>query len=263
LLYWVVKIFLTPILRVLYRPWVEGADNIPVDGPALLAPNHQSWLDWIFLPLMVPRKISFLAKADYFTAPGIKGWLQKGFFEGTGQVPIHRTGGSASAAALETGKEILDAGRLLGMYPEGTRSPDGRLFRGKTGVARLALSAGVPVIPIAMVGLYEIAPEGRIVPKIRRVGIRIGKPLDFSRYEGMEDSPQVLRSITDEIMYALMELGGQEYVDHYASQEKDERRAARAAASLPTSSSSSPSSSPPSSPPTSSPESPESERRAS
>ncbi len=230
LLYWVVKIILTPILRVLYRPWVEGAENLPREGAALVASNHQSWMDWIFLPLMVPRKITFLAKSDYFTGTGPKGWFQRAFFTGTGQVPIERTGGSASNEALQTGLKILASGKLLGVYPEGTRSPDGRLFRGKTGVARMALAAGVPVVPVAMVGLYDVAPEGRLIPKVHRVGLRIGKPLDFSRYEGMEDSPQVLRSITDEIMYELMTAGGQEYVDVYASQAKADAKAARAAA---------------------------------
>jgi 1-acyl-sn-glycerol-3-phosphate acyltransferase len=160
----------------------------------------------------------------------VKGWLKKAFFTGTGQVPIERSGGSASNAALETGKKILAEGRLLGVYPEGTRSPDGRLFRGKTGVARMALESGAPVIPVAMVGLFEVAPPGRIIPKVKRVGVRIGRPLDFSRYEGMEGSPQVLRSITDEIMYELMLASGQEYVDHYAAQAKAELKAAREAA---------------------------------
>lgn len=230
MLYWVVKFGLTPLLRLLYRPWVEGLDNVPAEGGALLASNHLSYLDWIFLPLMVPRKIAFLAKADYFTEKGVKGWFKKQFFTGTGQVPVERTGGSASAAALETGRKLLDDGRLLGIYIEGTRSPDGRLHKGKTGVARMALAAGVPVIPVAMIGLFEVAPPGRVIPKIRRVGVRIGRPLDFSRYDGMEDSPQVLRSITDEIMYELMIASGQEYVDKDAAHTKAELTARRESA---------------------------------
>ncbi|HEX7355412.1 MAG TPA: lysophospholipid acyltransferase family protein [Mycobacteriales bacterium] len=230
MLYWVLKAILTPLLRTLYRPWIEGLENIPDEGAAILASNHLSWLDWIFLPLLVPRRISFLAKSDYFTEKGIKGRLKRVFFGGTGQVPIERSGGDASSAALATATRILAEGGLLGIYPEGTRSPDGRLYRGKTGVARMALEARVPVIPCAMVGLFEIAPPGTIVPKIRRIGIRIGKPLDFSRYEGMEGDRFVLRSITDEIMYALMQASGQEYVDHYASKAKADLQAARAAA---------------------------------
>lgn len=227
MLYWVIKAILTPVLRVVYRPWIEGLENVPVEGPAIIASNHLSWLDWIFLPLLVPRKISFLAKADYFTEKGVKGFFKKGFFAGTGQVPIARTGGDASSGALVTGKRILAEGRLLGIYPEGTRSPDGRLYRGKTGVARMALEAGVPVIPCAMLGVFEIAPPGTVVPKIRRVGVRIGKPLDFSRYAGMEDDRYVLRSITDEIMYEIMRTSGQEYVDRYAAKAKAELAAAR------------------------------------
>lgn len=229
-LYWVVKAVLWPILKPLYRPWAEGVDNIPADGGALIASNHLSYLDWIFLPLLTPRRIWFLAKADYFTEKGVKGWLKKAFFTGTGQVPIARTGGSASADALETGKKILAEGRLLGLYPEGTRSPDGRLYRGKTGIARMAIESGKPVIPVAMIGLFEVAPPGRILPKVKRVGLRVGEPLDFTRYTGMDDTPQVLRSITDEIMAELMRLSGQEYVDRYAAEAKAEQKAAQKAA---------------------------------
>lgn len=218
--YWIVKAILTPILRVLFRPWVEGAENLPIDGPAILASNHVSFSDSIFLPLKSPRRITFLAKSDYFTGRGLKGRLTAGFMKAVGQVPVDRSGGSAAVAALNTGKRILAEGNLLGIYPEGTRSPDGRLYRGKTGVARMALEAGVPVIPVAMIGTYEIQPPGQVVPKIKRVGVRIGKPLDFSRYAGMEGDRFVLRSMTDEIMYELMLLSGQEYVDCYATKAK-------------------------------------------
>ena len=228
--YWVVKMILTPILRLLFRPWVEGGDNVPVDGAAILASNHLSFSDSIFLPLMVPRKITFLAKSDYFTGKGIKGKLTKSFFAGVGQVPIDRSGGAASEAAVQTALRILGAGHLLGLYPEGTRSPDGRLYRGKTGVARMALEAGVPVIPVAMVNTDVIQPTGKKIPRLGRVGVRIGSPLDFSRYAGMESDRFVLRSVTDEIMYELMLLSGQEYVDQYATKAKAEIEEARAAA---------------------------------
>lgn len=226
--YWVVKMFLTPILRSLFRPWVQGLENVPTTGPAILASNHVSFSDSFFLPVMVPRKITFLAKSDYFTGRGIKGRLIAGFFSGVGQVPVDRTGGRASDAALKTSLRILKRGHLLGIYPEGTRSPDARLYRGKTGVARMALEAGVPVIPVAMIGTFEIQPPGQVVPNIRRVGLKIGTPLDFSRYAGMESDRFVLRSMTDEIMYELMVLSGQEYVDQYAAQAKKEREQARA-----------------------------------
>ena len=230
MLYWVVKALLTPFLRTLFRPWVEGGENIPVAGAAILASNHLSFSDSIFLPLVVPRKITFLAKADYFTGTGMKGRLTKHFFHGVGQVPIDRSGGAKSEAALRTAKRILAEGKLLGLYPEGTRSPDGRLYRGKTGVARMALEAGVPVVPVAMVNTDVVQPTGQRIPSLGRVGMRVGKPLDFSRYAGMEDDRFVLRSITDEIMYELMLLSGQEYVDQYATKAKADLESARVAA---------------------------------
>jgi 1-acyl-sn-glycerol-3-phosphate acyltransferase len=229
--YWVVKAILSPILRICFRPWIEGGEHIPTHGPAILASNHLSFSDSFFLPLQVPRKITFLAKADYFTGKGIKGKLTKSFFAGVGQVPIDRSGGAASEAALTTGKRVLAEGKLLGLYPEGTRSPDGRLYRGKTGVARMALEAGVPVIPVAMINTDVVQPTGRVIPRLGRVGVRVGKPLDFSRYAGMEGDRFVLRSITDEIMYELMVLSGQEYVDTYATKAKADIEDARRAAS--------------------------------
>jgi 1-acyl-sn-glycerol-3-phosphate acyltransferase len=219
--YWVCKyILIGPWLRLLFRPQVEGLENLPQDGAAILASNHLSFSDSIFLPLVCKRRITFLAKSDYFTTPGIKGWLTKLFFSGTGQVPVDRAGGRASEAALRTGLRVLSEGSLLGIYPEGTRSGDGRLYRGKTGVARMALEAGVPVVPCAMVNTHLIQPPGRLRPKIMRVKISIGVPLDFSRYEGMAGDRFVLRSMTDEIMYELMQLSGQEYVDIYAAKAK-------------------------------------------
>ncbi len=222
MLYWVIKAILTPILRPLFRPEVEGLENLPASGGAILASNHLSWMDWIFLPLVSRRRVYFLAKSDYFTQPGFKGWLKRGFFGGTGQVPIDRSGGAASEAALITGKRILAEGKLLGIYPEGTRSPDGRLYRGKTGPARMALEADVSVVPVAMIGLFEVAPPGARMPRVRRVGIKIGAPLDFSRYAGMSEDRFVLRSMTDEIMYEIMQLSGQQYVDIYAAKTKQQ-----------------------------------------
>jgi 1-acyl-sn-glycerol-3-phosphate acyltransferase len=214
-------VILGPILKLLFRPWVEGEEHIPAEGAAIFVSNHLSFSDSIFLPLVVPRRMTFLAKADYFTGGGLKGRLTRAFFKGAGQLPVDRSGGRASNAALEAGLKVLREGELLGLYPEGTRSPDGRLYKGKTGVARMALEARCPVIPVVMVNTDKVQPTGRIIPKIMRVGVRVGTPLDFSRYEGMEDDRFVLRSITDEIMYALMELSGQEYVDIYAAQMKD------------------------------------------
>ena len=221
MLYWVLKWFVIgPWLRVLFRPWTDNMDAVPKEGAAILVSNHLSFSDSFFLPLVCPRPITFLAKQEYFTGKGIKGLISKAFFTGVGQVPIDRSSGRAAEAAITTGVRILREGHLLGIYPEGTRTADGRLYRGKTGVARMALEAQVPVIPVAMIGTYEIQPPGRVRPSIRRVGIVFGEPLDFSRYEGLESDRFVLRSVTDEIMYALMEISGQEYVDMYATRAK-------------------------------------------
>jgi 1-acyl-sn-glycerol-3-phosphate acyltransferase len=227
LFYWVLKtLVLGPILRLLFRPWVEGEENIPPEGAAIFASNHLSFSDSIFLPLVLPRRITFLAKADYFNGRGVKGRATAAFFKGAGQLPVDRSGGGAGDAALNSGLKVLRRGELLGIYPEGTRSPDGRLYRGRVGVARMALEAACPVLPVAMIGTDKAQPSGKKVPKIMRIGVRIGKPLDFSRYEGMENDRFVLRSITDELMYELMLLSRQEYVDMYATSMKDRLLAA-------------------------------------
>ena len=230
--YWVLKtVVLGPLLKLLFRPWVEGEEHIPEEGAAIFASNHLSFSDSIFLPLMVPRRMTFLAKSDYFTGRGLKGKATAAFFKGVGQLPVDRSGGKAGEAALNSGLRVLRRGELLGIYPEGTRSPDGRLYRGRTGVARMALEAGVPVLPVAMIGTDKAQPTGKKLPRIMRIGIRIGRPLSFARYEGMEEDRFVLRSITDEIMYELMLLSGQEYVDEYATSMKDRLvRAAKARA---------------------------------
>ncbi len=228
--YWFLKrVLVGPLLRLIFQPWIEGLENVPEKGPAILVSNHLSFSDSFFLPLMVPRRITFLAKSDYFTGRGFKGRLTAGFFKGVGQLPVDRGGGRASGATLRTGLRVLRRGDLLGIYPEGTRSPDGRLYRGKTGVARMALEAKVPVIPVAMIGTFELQPPGQVVPRLRRPGVRIGKSMDFSRYEGLEGDRFILRSVTDEIMYALMRLSGQEYVDRYASTVKRELAESRKA----------------------------------
>jgi 1-acyl-sn-glycerol-3-phosphate acyltransferase len=229
--YWVVKAILWPFLRLVFRPWAEGTELVPKTGPAILASNHLSFSDHFFAPLPLPRKVVFLAKSEYFTGSGLKGLFSKAFFSGVGQIPVDRSGGAASERALATGLRALANGYLLGIYPEGTRTPDGRLFRGKTGVARLALEAKVPVIPCAMVGGFEFQPPGTIAPRLRvRPGVRFGKPLDFSRYYGMENDRIVLRAVTDEIIYEIMRLSGQEYVDEYAQRNKSRAQQARLSA---------------------------------
>jgi 1-acyl-sn-glycerol-3-phosphate acyltransferase len=221
-LYWFLKwIALGPWLKLVFRPHVEGAEHVPATGPAILASNHLSYADWLFMPLTLPRRVTFVAKAEYFTSPGIKGWFQKKFFSGAGQVPIDRSGASAAEGALASARQILAQGELFGIYPEGTRSHDGRLYRGKTGVARLALETGVPVIPVAVLGTDVVAPPGKTFGSFTRPGVRFGRPLDFSRYEGMENDRYILRAVTDEIMYEIMQLSGQEYVDMYATKAKE------------------------------------------
>jgi 1-acyl-sn-glycerol-3-phosphate acyltransferase len=214
LLYRVSRAVLLPIVNALYRPWTEGLENIPTFGPAILASNHLSFFDHVFLAAVVDRPIYFLGKSDYFA-----GW-RRFFFERIGVIPVDRTGGEAGEASLHKGEQILRSGRLLAIYPEGTRSPDGRLYRGKTGPIRLALRTGAPLIPVAMIGVFEVLPAGARIPKIRRVGIRIGRPLDLSRYWGGENDRFMLRSATDELMYELMILSGQEYVDQDATKVK-------------------------------------------
>ncbi|MFI5953511.1 lysophospholipid acyltransferase family protein [Cryptosporangium sp. NPDC051539] len=220
--YWVCKyILIGPFLRVFFRPVLEGVENIPATGPVILASNHLSFSDSFFFPLMVPRRIIFLAKAEYFTGKGLKGLFSRLFFSAAGCVPIDRASGSAAEAALLTGARVLGEGHPLGIYPEGTRSPDGKLYRGKTGVARLALETGVPVVPVAMINTDQVQPIGRLIPRIMRVRMRVGKPLDFSRYAGMAGNRFVERSVTDQIMYDLMQLSGQRYADVYAASVKN------------------------------------------
>ena len=216
-----IKTAVGPALEMLYQPWIRGADNIPAEGAAILASNHLAVIDSFFLPLLVDREVAFIGKSDYFTGKGVKGWAVKNFMTAVGTIPVDRSGGRASQAALQAGIDRLRSGELFGIYPEGTRSPDGRLYRGKTGVARIALATGAPVIPVAMIGSNLAQPIGQVVPSTRhRVGIVIGEQLDFSRYKGLENDRFILRSITDEIMYSLMALSGQEYVDLYAADVK-------------------------------------------
>lgn len=223
MLYRLLKVVLLgPLLRVLFRPRTQGRHNIPPEGPAILAANHLSFADTLLMPLMVPRRpVIFIGKAEYFTGRGLKGRLVAAFFRAVGTIPVDRTSGRGALAALHTGQRVLKEGNLLGIFPEGTRSPDGRLYRGRTGVARLALDANAPVIPCALVNTDKIKPpSGKIVPRLTRVEVRFGEPLDFSRYAGMESNQAVLRAITAEIMYTLMQLSGQDYVDTYATKVK-------------------------------------------
>jgi 1-acyl-sn-glycerol-3-phosphate acyltransferase len=228
LFYWFLKfVAIGPLVHAVFRPRSEGTENVPATGSAIMASNHLSAADWIFMPLSLKRRVTFLAKAEYFTGTGVKGRAQRAFFSGAGQVPIDRSSASAAENAIQTGLRILREGKLLGIYPEGTRSPDGRLFRGKTGVARMALETGAPVVPVAMIYTHKKLPFGK---KITRVQMKFGKPLDFSRYEGLSGDRFVERSITDEIMYEIMTMSGQEYVDVYGATVKKSMDATGASA---------------------------------
>lgn len=219
------KATLGVLLRVLFRPRVEGAERIPQSGPVILAGNHVTFIDSMFLTLVVKRPVFFIGKDEYVTGKGLKGRLMAWFFTAVGMIPVDRDGGHGGVAALMTGRRVLEDGQVFGIYPEGTRSPDGRLYRGRTGIARLTLMTGAPVVPFAMLGTEKVQPTGSGMPRIARVTVRFGEPLDFSRYEGMDRDRYVLRAVTDEVMSEVMQLSGQEYVDVYATKAR-ERKAA-------------------------------------
>ncbi|MEU9336406.1 lysophospholipid acyltransferase family protein [Streptomyces sp. NPDC048290] len=226
--YYLLKyVLLGPLLRVVFRPRIEGLQHVPAAGAAIVAGNHLSFSDHFLMPAVLKRRITFLAKAEYFTGPGLRGRLTAFFFRSAGQIPVDRSGKDAGQAAIREGLGVLAKGELLGIYPEGTRSHDGRLYKGKVGVAVMALKAGVPVVPCAMIGTFEAQPPGKVVPNVHPVTIRFGEPLDFSRYAGMEHEKAILRAITDEIMYAILTLSEQEYVDRYAAVVKAEETAER------------------------------------
>jgi 1-acyl-sn-glycerol-3-phosphate acyltransferase len=215
--YGILRAFLTPFLMILFRPKVKGLRHVPGTGPVIIASNHLSFSDSIFMPLVVPRKVTFLAKSEYFTSPGPKGLLKKLTFIALGQVPVDRSGGRRSEAALITGLKVLAEGKCLGIYPEGTRSPDGRLYKGRTGIARLAIESGAPIIPVAMFNTEKIQPTGTVMPKVMRVEMIFGEPMYF---EGDSTDLLHLRDVTDKIMSTIQALSGQEYVDTYATKAK-------------------------------------------
>lgn len=205
-----------PLLRIFFRIQLQGLENIPQQGGAILASNHLSVSDSVFFPGVIERPVIFLAKDDYFNGTGLKGRFIAWFFRNINQLPMDRSGGKGSAASLASANRALAEGQLLGIYPEGTRSPDGRLYRAKLGVAKLALESGAPVIPVAMIGTDKVQPIGRTIPRPGRIGIKVGEPLDFTAYAEKVDDPQTLRFVADEIRKAINKLSGQSYVDVYA-----------------------------------------------
>ncbi|MFD7335775.1 lysophospholipid acyltransferase family protein [Streptomyces violascens] len=223
-------VVLVPLLRWLFRPCVEGAGRVPEAGAVILAGNHQSFTDQFLLGVTLRRRLTFLAKQEYFTAPGLTGRATAAFFRALGQIPVDRSGKDAAQSALDTALQVLGDGGVLGVFPEGTRSHDGRLYKGKVGVAAMALRSGAPVVPVAMIGTFEAQPKGRRLPRRVPITLRFGEPLDFSRYAGMEHERLVLRAVTDEIMYAVQKLSEQEYVDVYAAEARTAWEAGAAAA---------------------------------
>jgi len=211
---------------LLFRPKVTGLRHVPTSGPVIIASNHLSFSDSIFMPLVVPRKVTFLAKSEYFTSPGVKGFIKKLTFIALGQVPVDRSGGKRSEAALLTGLRVLNEGSCIGIYPEGTRSPDGRLYKGRTGIARMAIESGAAVVPVAMFNTAEIQPTGQVVPKVQRVEMIFAEPMYFT---GDSTDPAVLREATNKIMDVIAAMSGQIYVPNmYASEAKDAINKSRA-----------------------------------
>jgi 1-acyl-sn-glycerol-3-phosphate acyltransferase len=213
--YWTLKVILTPLLRLVFRVRSEGISRVPRKGPVILASNHQSFIDSVFLPLVVRRRVTFVAKAEYFES-----WKTAWFFRAVGMIPLKRDGGSASERALAAAREVLDEGGVLGIYPEGTRSPDGRLYKGHTGVARLSRDCGAPVVPVAQFGTADIQPIGAMRPKLfARVAVKMGEPLCWPGTAG-DVGPGGLRTFTDEVMSAIAGVSGQERVPHYARRDR-------------------------------------------
>lgn len=203
----------------LFRPKVTGLRHVPSSGPVIIASNHLSFSDSIFMPLVVPRSVTFLAKSEYFTSPGLKGFIKKITFIALGQVPVDRSGGKRSEAALLTGLRLLKEDHCIGIYPEGTRSPDGRLYKGRTGIARMAIESGAPIIPVAMFNTADIQPTGQVVPKVRRVEMIFGEPMYFT---GDSTDQVLLRTATNQIMEKIAQMSKQVYVPNmYASEAKD------------------------------------------
>ena len=204
-----------PLAKAIWRPHVEGLDNVPPTGPVLIASNHLSFVDSVVIPIVAPRKVVFLAKAEYFTGTGVKGRLSKAWFEGLGMVPVDRTDTKAALDSLDIALEVLGRGEAFGIYPEGTRSRDGLLYRGRTGVAHLALTAGVPVVPVGLHGTENLQPVGASWPRLAKVTVKFGEPLDFTaRYDGVPLG-RARREATDEIMTAIQRLSGQTTAERY------------------------------------------------
>lgn len=220
--WWLKHVFIGPWLWIYNRPFTRGLDKPPADGPVIFASNHLAVMDSFYFPLVNKRQLTFLAKKEYFTTPGVVGAIQRWFFSSVGQVPIDRADKGSQEAALQTALRVLEKGDALGMYPEGTRSPDGRLYRGKTGMARIALESGVKVYPVAMINTDKVNPIGSWIPRPYRCGVIVGDPIDPADFKDAGDDYQQARALTDRVMEELAKLSGQEYVkDFYAADVKN------------------------------------------
>jgi len=226
--YQVSRLIAGPFLRLLARPDVTGAEHVPASGPAIMASNHLSVVDSVYLPLMVPRPVTFAAKSEYFTGTRLRDRVVGAYLRSTNQLSTDRAGARAAQAMLDAALQLLKEGQLFGIYPEGTRSPDGRLYRGRTGVGYLALHSGAPVIPVAMIGTDRMLPPGARIPRPGKIEIRIGEPLTFDQYRDGPAGARQRRAVTDEVVQAIQRLSGQEYVPMYASARKEEIAAASA-----------------------------------
>jgi 1-acyl-sn-glycerol-3-phosphate acyltransferase len=220
-LYRLLELTLGPALRAVYRPEVTGVEHVPTEGPVILAANHVSFADEFFTPLGARRQVVYFAKAEYFNTPGLRGRAMAAFFRGCGHVPVERADTRAAASVIDIGVDVLREGSALGIFPEGTRSPDGRLHKFRTGVARLALRSGAPVVPVGLVGTREVQPPGSRRWHRAPVGVHFGTPLHFGDRADQERSSRVLREVTESVRAAVQELSGQEYVNSYASSAKD------------------------------------------
>jgi 1-acyl-sn-glycerol-3-phosphate acyltransferase len=216
----VLKLVLAPFVRLFGRPQVEGLHHVPEDGPVILAGNHLSFSDSLFLILVLRRKVTFLAKDEYFSTRGLRGWFMRRFFTAAGQIPVDRKHAGRAAASLRQATRILEQGQAWGIYPEGSRSPDGRLHRGKTGVMRVALATGAPVVPVVIRGSDRVNPPGTLIWRPGRVHITFCPPMDLTPYRDRPRNQALLRELTDQLMRILAERGGQEYVDVYAADVK-------------------------------------------
>ncbi len=215
MMYATVHAVVTPLSMAIWRPVVEGRENVPLTGGLLLASNHLSFMDSVVIPVVAPRKVVFLAKKDYFTGTGVKGRLQRAWFEGLGMVPVDRDDTKSAMGSLDTALEVLRRGEAFGLYPEGTRSRDGRLYRGRTGVAQLALVSGVPIVPVGLVGTEKLQPVGSRLPRLAKVTVRFGKPIEVAgKYDGMPPG-RARREITDRVMTEIQQLSGQELAGVY------------------------------------------------